>query len=870
MGAEPPRPRYQPAEPDSQFSVKSTREHAVGHDDPVHVGAGGHATLSQRPIVQTKPEPQEVPQEPQFEVVLSDASQPLPSMRSQLPKPDAQAAPQVPATHAGAPLVTAAQTVPQVPQLVALVVGSTQVPEHDVRPVAQGGAQVPLTQTRPEAQARPHAPQFVASVVSETQAAPQTVCPAGQLTQLPLVQSCVEVHARPQAPQLVALVLVFTSQPSATVRLQSSKPLAQAPTTQLPLAQACVETLARAQRVPQAPQLLGSKLVSVQLPEHTVSPAPQLTAQVPAVQTCPDAQAAEEPVTLHRPQLALSVLRLVSQPLAATPSQSAKPAAHAPSAQLPAAHVAAALGKRHTTPQPPQFEASAARTLTSQPSLAVPLQSAKPALQPPMAQRPLAHALTLALARAHTVPQPPQFRGSVAVFTQSPEHAVAPAPHVVAQVPLAQTCPAEHAPPQRPQLALSVPVFTSQPLAALLSQSAKPALQAPIAQAPVAHVAAALGKRHTTPQPPQFESVGAANVDLAAVARGAVAVTEARGASADDASTGRAGVDAGVGEGARGPAGAAVHGVGAGAHAVARAVGGARAARGRARAAEHTCPDAHAPPQRPQLALSVPVLVSQPLAGLPSQSAKPALHAPIAQVPDAHVAAALAKRHTTPQPPQFEASAPRTLSSQPSAAVPLQSPKPALHEPTTHRPPTHALTAAFARAQAVPQAPQLAGSVIGETQLRPQVICSAPHDAWQLPAAQTWPAAQAFPHAPQWSASVWRSRQVPSQSVWLITHATTHAPPTQAFPMGHALPHAPQLRRSVRVSAQYLGAPASEPASPAPPQVASIAPHETSQRPIAQTCPAGHVAPQAPQLALSVWGFTQRPAQSDWPSRQRG
>ena len=439
MGAEPPRPRYQPAEPDSQFSVKSTREHAVGHDAPVHVGAGGHETLSQRPIVQTKPDPQEVPQEPQFEAVLSEASQPLPSMPSQLPKPDAQAAPQVPATHAGAPLVTDAQTVPQVPQLVALVCVSTQVPEHDVSPVEQGGAQVPLTQTRPEAQVRPQAPQFEASVVSETQAAPHTVCPAGQLTQLPLVQSCVEVHARPQAPQLVALVLVFTSQPSAAVRLQSSKPLAQAPTTQVPLAQACVETLARAQRVPQAPQLLGSKLVSVQLPEHTVSPAPQLTAHVPAVQTWPDAQAAEEPVTLHRPQLALSVLRLVSQPLAATPSQFAKPAAHAPSTQLPAEHVAAALGKRHTTPQPPQFIVSAARTLTSQPSPAVPLQSAKPALHPPMAQRPLTQALTLALARAHTVPQPPQFRGSVAVFTQSPEHAVAPAPQVVAQVPLAQT-----------------------------------------------------------------------------------------------------------------------------------------------------------------------------------------------------------------------------------------------------------------------------------------------------------------------------------------------------------------------------------------------------------------------------------------------
>ncbi len=870
MGALPPRARYQPAVPDSQFSVKSTRVHAVGHDAPVQVGAGGHVTLSQRPMVQVKPEPQVVPQAPQLVVVLSDASQPLPRAPSQLPKPDAHAAPQAPLTHAGEPLVTAGQTVPQVPQLVALVAVSTQVPEHDVSPAAHGGAQVPLTQTRPAAQVRPQAPQFEASVVSDTQAAAQTLCPAGQLTQLPLVQSCVDVHARPQAPQLEMLVLVFTSQPSAAVRLQSSKPLAQAPTTQLPPAQACVETLARAQRVPQAPQLLGSKLVRVQLPAQTESPAPQLTAQVPAVQTWPAAQAAEEPAALQRPQLALSVAVFTSQPLAATPSQFAKPVAHAPSAQLPAAHVAAALGKRHTTPQPPQFEASAARTFTSQPSLAVPLQSAKPAAQPPTAQRPPAHALTLALARAQTVPQPPQFRGSVAMFTQSPEHAVAPAPQVVAQAPLAQTCPAEHAPPQRPQLALSVLRLVSQPLAGFMSQSAKPALQAPIAQLPAAHVAAALGKRHATPQPPQFEASAARTF----TSQPSLATPlQSPKPAAQPPTTQR-------------PAAQALTAVLARAHAFAQApqfMGSAlvftqspaqlvapapQVAEHTPR--EHTCPDAHAPPQRPQLALSVPVFTSQPLAGFMSQSAKPALQAPIAQVPAAHVAAALAKRHATPQPPQFEASAARTFTSQPSLAALLQSPKPAAHDPTTQAPPTHALTLALARAQAVPQAPQLRGSVMGETQLRPQVICSTPHDAWQLPAAQTCPAGHALPHAPQWSASVWRSRQVPSQSVWLITHATTQAPPTQAFPTGHALPHAPQLRRSVRVSAQYLGAPASEPASPVSPQVASIAPHDTSQRPIAQTCPAGHWDPQAPQLALSVWGLTQRPAQRLCPSRQRG
>jgi hypothetical protein len=79
------------------------------------------------------------------------------------------------------------------------------------------------------------------------------------------------------------------------------------------------------------------------------------------------------------------------------------------------------------------------RVSTSQPSAAAPLQSAKPLAQPPTTQRPEAHALTLALGSAHTTPHAPQCAGFDAVRTQSPAHAVVPAPQVAAHTPALHT-----------------------------------------------------------------------------------------------------------------------------------------------------------------------------------------------------------------------------------------------------------------------------------------------------------------------------------------------------------------------------------------------------------------------------------------------
>jgi hypothetical protein len=402
-------------------------------------------------------------------------------------------------------------------------------------------------------------------------------------------------HTTPHAPQLFTSVArTLTSQPLAAAPSQSAKPASQPPTTQRPAAHALTLAFARAQRAPHPPQLSGSDAVFTQSPAHADAPAPHEAAHAPALHTWPAAQAADAAGALHRPQFPLSVRVFTSQPLAASPSQSAKPAAHAPSRHAPASQLAAALAKRHITPHAPQLFTSVARTLTSQPLAAAPSQSAKPASQPPTTQRPAAHAFTLTRASAHAALQAPQFIGSEAVFAQPLPQVVVPTPQVAAQAPREQTCPAPHAPPQRPQLPLSPSTFTSQPLAAL-----------------------------------------------------------------------------------------------------------------------------------------------------PSQSAKPATHAPRRHAPASQLAAALAKRHTTPHAPQLFTSVARTLTSQPLDAAPSQSAKPASQPPTTQRPAAHAFTLTRASAHAAPQPPQFIGSDAVLTQSLPQVLVPAPQVAAQAPALHTWPPPQA-------------------------------------------------------------------------------------------------------------------------------
>jgi hypothetical protein len=309
-----------------------------------------------------------------------------------------------------------------------------------------------------------------------------------------------------------------------------------------------VEAQARAQ----APQFARSLWRSTQRPLQNVSPVAHTLLHTPRLHAVPVRQVTPQP-----PQLALSFVVLVSQPLAALRSQSAKPALQVPTAQAPVAQVGVALATVQARPQAPQLVT--VRVLVSQPLSTSRSQSAKPeaqlSAQFPVLQVGVALAVlqasrqapqccaevlrlvsqplaalpsqspkpALQLARPHTAPtqlatplagvgqarlQAPQWRTSARVSTQALLHSTVGAVHEVMQVPLLHTCPAPQARPQAPQFAGSLAMGRSQPLAALPSQFAKPEAQTTV-HAPDWQTPVALGRVQLTPQLPQFEALAA-------------------------------------------------------------------------------------------------------------------------------------------------------------------------------------------------------------------------------------------------------------------------------------------------------------------------------------------------------------------------
>ena len=209
--------------------------------------------------------------------------------------------------------------------------------------------------------------------------------------------------------------------------------------------------LAKLHALPQRPQCATEVWRSAHAPEHAVS-IPQSVAHEPWRHTCDAGQARP-----HAPQWAGVAWRSVSQPLAASRSQSPRLVTHVITAQVPAAHVAVALGSAQARPHMPQWSL-AVRVSVSQPLVTLPSQSTKPALHA-TAQRPAAHA----------------------------------------GVPLA----ALHALPHIPQWAAVVERSVSQPLAGFMSQSPKPAVHVR-AQRPETHAEVALGRApQALPQAPQ-------------------------------------------------------------------------------------------------------------------------------------------------------------------------------------------------------------------------------------------------------------------------------------------------------------------------------------------------------------------------------
>lgn len=113
-------------------------------------------------------------------------------------------------------------------------------------------------------------------------------------------------------------------------------------------------------------------------------------------------------------------------------------------------------------------------------------------------------------------------------------------------------------------------------------------------------------------------------------------------------------------------------------------------------------------PHVPQLVVDALVLVSQPSTTLPLQLPKPALHAPTAQLPLLHAGVPFAVVHTSPQVPQFEVEM-LVFTSQPSAVLPLQLPKP-VSQPMPHVPAEH-IASPLMLLHTVAQVLQCAGSV---------------------------------------------------------------------------------------------------------------------------------------------------------------
>jgi hypothetical protein len=129
-----------------------------------------------------------------------------------------------------------------------------------------------------------------------------------------------------------------------------------------------------------------------------------------------------------------------------------------------------------------------------------------------------------------------------------------------------------------------------------------------------------------------------------------------------------------------------------------------------------------------------------------------------------------------------------------------------------------------------------------------------------MPPWHTPPGAQALPHAPQLAGSLLRSVHIEPCGLGHICGLSgeqvmvppAHMPPWQAAPGAHAMPQPPQFAGSLPRFVQY--------GVPAPGHAFGCAAGQVIEPPHAppwQTTPVGQVRPQPPQFAASVLGSAQ-------------
>jgi hypothetical protein len=450
------------------------------------------------------------PHMPQLAVVVSEVSQPLPSIVSQLPRPGLQKS----MRHIPVPQVAAAparvHATPQPPQLASEVRAVSHPSTSDMLQLPQPAsqletAQVPVVHVSVEfgrTQAVPQVPQSVTVRMDVSQPLESMLSQSSRPTlQLPMLQTPVEQsavanareHVIPQPPQF-ASVRVLVSQPSATLPLQSAQPalhetISHVPVVQLPLA------FAGAHAIPQAPQLV-SVLTRVSHPLALMpSQLPYPTAQSVSVHA-PVAQEAvpfgNEHGIPHPPQF-MRLRMLVSQPFVVLMSQSSKPGAHVVTRHVPVEQSPEPLEGAQIEPQAPQ--SALVVSGVSHPFMSRPSQSPQRGEQLATSQVPLAQ-VESALFRAQVTPQPPQWLVEVNAVSQPSPSSPLQSPQPGSQVPtwhipaaehvFTMTWGSAHTTPQSPQLVIVV-VLVSQPSAADMLQSPKPGSQVVVTQVPPMH-----------------------------------------------------------------------------------------------------------------------------------------------------------------------------------------------------------------------------------------------------------------------------------------------------------------------------------------------------------------------------------------------
>ncbi len=292
---------------------------------------------------------------------------------------------------------------------------------------------MPPPQSRPDGHTVPHAPQLEGSFEVTTQVVPQRVCPGGHgAPHRPRAQTSLAEQVVPQRPQLALLVCAFTSHPLAAVPSQLAKPALQDPTAQAPAMQVEVLLGPAVHVAPHAPQWVALVRVSTSqplaaMPSQSAKPGTQVNPHRLAVHVG-EALGTGGHAVSHAPQWVGSSRSSVSQPFAAFPSQSPKPPEHTLTTHAPARHAGSALSSAgQRMPQAPHSATSVWR-LTSQPLVAAPSQSARPVSQWSTAHAPATHA-EVAPAAAQARPQVPQLLTLLCVSTQPPVQHVCPVGH---------------------------------------------------------------------------------------------------------------------------------------------------------------------------------------------------------------------------------------------------------------------------------------------------------------------------------------------------------------------------------------------------------------------------------------------------------